>query len=87
MMWDYKLDVYFYKYTMNLISKYYKSLYGYKLQLNDLYDTIFACLKILINTTKAQFRLRKYYNQLVISMLKLDGGGAVEFQRYVAFDV
>ena len=26
-MWDYKLDVNFYKYTMNLISKYYKSLY------------------------------------------------------------
>ena len=40
-----------------------------------------------MNTTKAQFPLRKYYNQLVISMLKLDGGGAVEFQRYVAFDV
>ena len=80
-MWDYKLDVYFYKYTMNLI---YKQIV---IQLNDLYDTIFACLKILINTTKAQFPLRKYYNQLVISMLKLDGGGAVEFQRYVAFDV
>ena len=83
MMWDYKLDVSFYKYTMNLISKYYKIL----IKENDLYETIFACMKILVNTTKAQFRLRKYYNQLIISMLKLDGGGAVEFQRYVAFDV
>ena len=83
MMWDYKLDVSFYKYTMNLISKYYKIL----IKENDLYDKIFACMMILVNTTKAQFRLRKQYNQLVISMLKLDGGGAVKFQRYVAFDV
>ena len=83
MVWDYKLDVSFYKYTMNLISKYYKIL----IKENDWYETIFACMKILVNTTKALFRLRKQYHQLVISMLKLDGGGAVEFQRYVAFDV
>ena len=44
-------------------------------------------MKILVSNTRPQIRLRKYYNQLIISMLKLDGGGAVEFRRYVVFDV